>query len=550
MAADPVRARRGLTLALLAVAAAAGVWWLLHIPYDPQAIYRPVPASASLVGRHLALPSRWEELLDNPLALAMMRTAGADPEAAGELTADEETRAWFEKLAGREGVLAYLPGRRGAPPAWMAVSHLGGDSQKLRWQLTLFRVPGFTRMKEFPGRSVWRVESPDLDPAQHLVIAFGEGVLMACLSENPFSVAEVLGAYDGTVRRLLEEEISFGRFAEEDRREVPDRLWLRDESGLASEEAPGLVVEIPVLNEESISLTVATEGVLPVPRAAARGADAGALARRLGGAPCAVAAVPRETVEGVLAMEGVPADVRFALRMVLEAAGEQVAMVFLDGELGGRLAWGAMRTLGLSGLRVPTVLVATPVSDLATAGAAIQRVLDRSNARHRAAFVLRPVTQEGVTLQVLESAGGDEWVDALARSDRPAYGVVDGWLLASSNLAALQKLAGKPGEGGADGYPGWADVLTGEGAGAAWLDLARSGKVVRDAIATWSMAQMFLGGNSQELREQLNALRAWVDAFAPLGEARARLEGRKPGAVLALDLGLSASRGSARIGAP
>jgi hypothetical protein len=29
------------------------------------------------------------------------------------------------------------------------------------------------------------------------VIAFGEGVIMACLSENLFAMAEVLGAYDG-----------------------------------------------------------------------------------------------------------------------------------------------------------------------------------------------------------------------------------------------------------------------------------------------------------------------------------------------------------------
>nr|HPJ57290.1 hypothetical protein [Kiritimatiellia bacterium] len=70
------RPKRLLTLALLAAAIAAGVWWLGFIPYDPLAIYRPVPASATVVGRHLALPERWGDLLANPLALALMRTAG------------------------------------------------------------------------------------------------------------------------------------------------------------------------------------------------------------------------------------------------------------------------------------------------------------------------------------------------------------------------------------------------------------------------------------------------------------------------------------------
>jgi hypothetical protein len=39
----------------------------VHVPYDPLAIYRPVPASATVVGRHLRLPERWPDLLANPL---------------------------------------------------------------------------------------------------------------------------------------------------------------------------------------------------------------------------------------------------------------------------------------------------------------------------------------------------------------------------------------------------------------------------------------------------------------------------------------------------
>lgn len=116
------RPKRLLTLALLALATVVAVWWLGYIPYDPLAIYRPIPASATLVGRHLQLPARWNDLLANPLALALMRTAGVETEAAAGLVADEESRIWFEKLAGREGTLAFLPGRFGGPPAWMAVS--------------------------------------------------------------------------------------------------------------------------------------------------------------------------------------------------------------------------------------------------------------------------------------------------------------------------------------------------------------------------------------------------------------------------------------------
>jgi hypothetical protein len=107
-------------------------------------------------------------------------------------------------------------------------------------------------MKQFPGRSVWLVETPDLEPGQRLVIAFGEGVLMACLSANPYAISEVLGAYDGTVRRLLDAEPVFARFAGGDDRRVPDRFWLRDESDWAPVTDPGLAVDLPVLRGDAI----------------------------------------------------------------------------------------------------------------------------------------------------------------------------------------------------------------------------------------------------------------------------------------------------------
>lgn len=537
---------------LLAAAVVVGIRWLVYIPYDPQAIYRPVPASASLVGRYLDLPARWGDLLENPLALALMRTAGADAEGAAELVTDEESRAWFEKLAGREGTLAYLPGRFGGPPAWMAVSHLGGESQKLRWQLSLFKVPGFTRMTQFPGRSVWLVNSPDLEPGQRLVIAFGEGVLMACLSANPFAITEVLGAYDGTVARLLEVEPEFARFAAGDDRRVPDRFWVRDESKVAASESPGITVDIPVLRGEQISIRASTRGLDMVVEDCVSSGETGELARLLREAPCAAAVVKPAQLREVLARPEWPRHVRHALRMVADVANGDLVAVLMDGDLGGRMTLGLMRKLGLSGLRVPTLLLATRSTE-AAAAAAIQQVLDASNARYRAAFVLRPVSLPSATLYVLESAGGNEWVDELARSDRPAYGVVDGWLLAASNLDALQKLVqgarrqkDVPGES-----PLWAREVALPAPVTVWLDLARSGKMAKDAIATWSLAQMFMdGGNSLEIREQLNTVKAWIDAFVPFGTARAELGRRNGRTELSIGLGLSADEGPVRMDAP
>jgi len=547
-----LRSKRLLTLALLVLSVLVAVWWVGTIPYDPQAIYRPIPASATVVGRHVALPARWNELLANPLALALMRTAGVRTEDAVGLTADEESRVWFEKLVGREATWAYLPSRFGGTPTWMAVSHLGGESQKLRWQLSLFNVPGFERMSQFPKRSVWRVNTPDLEPGQILVIAFGEGVLMACVSSSPSAIAEVLGAYDGQVSRLLEESSSFVRFASEDDRSIPDRLWISDESEWAASDSSGLTVDIPVLRGDAISLSMETEGGVLIPEVGSSMPEMESLVGLLGDVPCTAARMSPEAIGRLSSQPWLHADVRHALRMVGSVSTQGVVLVGMDGDMGGRLAWGAMSSLGLRGLRVPTVLLATPVSDAPAAAASIQRMLDNSNARYRGAFVLRPVAVPPYTLFALESAGGDEWVDALASSDRPAYVVMDGWLLASSNLGALRKLAeSASGRKPASTLPAWMAQLNRPVALTVWVELARTGKVARDAIATWSMVQMFTpGGNSQEIREQLNEAKVWIEALAPFGTARATLSRQEEKTRLTVDLGLSGTVSLDRISTP
>jgi hypothetical protein len=552
MASRLFRPKQLLTLLLLLISVAGAVWWSVTIPYDPMAVYRPIPASATVVGRHVALPERWSDLLANPLALALMRTAGVDPADAAFLVEDEESLHWFEKLAGREAVWAYLPSRFGGAPAWIAVSHLGGESQKLRWQLSLFKVPGFERVTQFPRRSVWRVEMPDLPPGQSLVIAFGEGVLMACVSPTVTSIAEVLGAYDGNAGRLLDEFPSFTAFAAKDDRQIPDRLWVLDESEWASEDSPGLVVELPVLRGDAISLTVETGGASLVPDAEPSPANMQALEALLGDAPCTAARLSADAMARLAVQPWIQSDVRHSLRMLSELAPQGVLLIGMDGEMGGRLAWGAMGSLGLRGLRVPTLLLATPVENAATASTGIQRILDLSNARYRGAFVLHPVAVPPYELFALESAGGDEWVDALSTSDRPAYVVIHGWLLASSNRSALQRLAQSAAAGSPrSGAEAWAKPLTQPSAATAWVELARTGKVAKDAMATWSMAQMFIeGGNSQDIRAQLNDAKAWIDALAPFGTARAALTRREGKTVLTVDLGLSDGIHSDKIPTP
>ncbi|MBR4189314.1 MAG: hypothetical protein IKQ55_05060 [Kiritimatiellae bacterium] len=527
---------------LLALAALAACgWWMFHIPHDSRAVYRAIPARAAATLRVIDLPERWEGLVANPLVASALRTAGTEPDDALWLVRDPATRAWFDRLAGREALLAWLPAQEGQPPALLAASWLGGQAPLLRQELLLFRLPDFQRMPTaFPGRAVWRVKGLDLPRGWSLTLSFADGLLLACLSPNPWAIGELLGAHDGTFSRLLDAGIGFDALAARDDRSIPLQLWIRDDwptpaasasvsaappaaSPAAAPPTPlGRTIDIHRLDGErmeatglSLDLADWTDST-PLP-------DLAPLGQLLGDAPCATLVLRRSLPKQALRQTWLQGDFRHGIRMTTEIAGDPLVLALLDSDFSGRLSFGIMRTLGLSGLKVPTLLAATPVPDPAAARAAAGRIMDSCNARYRGAFVFRPKTlPDGTVLCTLESAGGNEWVDELAPTDRPAWAIHGGWLLLASNRAALEKLlvAGPPSPSAA--APWIPPPSSAPPTAALWLDLQRTGTTFIHLAAMWSMAQRFLGATTDPaVQSALDNLRAWLEALRPYGQASA-----------------------------
>lgn len=536
-AATPRRrgALRPLLPWILALAAvAAGVWWAFRFPYDPRAVYRAIPARAAATLRVLDLPERWESLVANPLVASALRTAGTEPGDALLLVQDPEIRAWFERLADREGILAWLPAQEGQPPALVAVSWIGGRSALLRQELLLFKLPDFQRMPTaFPDRAVWRVKGLDLPRGWSLTMSFGDGVILACLSPNPWAIGELLGAHDGTVPRLLDAGLGFDALAAADDRSVPLQLWVRDDwpstpadsSVVVLPDAPsahapaGRTVDIHRLDGTCMDLCALSRDLADCVDSTALPAGLAPLENILGDRSCATLLFRRSLFKTALRRTWLRGDARHGVRMALEIAGDPVVIALLDGDSSGRLSFGVMRTLGLSGLKVPTLLAATPAPDPAAARAAVGRILDSCNARYRGAFVFRPkVLPDGTEICTLQSAGENEWVDELAPSDRPAWALRDGWLLVASNRAALEKLLAAHPRGEAASSAG----LDGAADNTAFLhlDLDRTASTFIHLAAMWTMARRFLAIPSDPaLQETLDNLRAWLDALRPYARA-------------------------------
>ncbi|MBP5786288.1 MAG: hypothetical protein J6Y19_00485, partial [Kiritimatiellae bacterium] len=275
----------------------------------------------------------------------------------------------------------------------------------------------------------------------------------------------------------------------------------------------------------------------------------------LGATPCAVAVATRDTIDWLARTPRLAGDFRHALRMVAEVASDRLLLACLDGDLSGRLSFGMMKSIGLRGIRVPTLVAATPAPQgEAPARVRLQAILDSCNARYRAAFIMRPAgTAAGIELWSLESAGGDEWVDFLSLEDRPACAFFGDWLLVASNLDALRALAtgkgaqataalvARPGIDTAP-RPAWAMAAEAQTAPVwLWLDIDRAGKATLDALAMVSMLQRWAPGldasSRAAVQDTIASTRAWVQSLLPFREATASLERLGPNFFASATLG-------------
>lgn len=473
---------KGTAARLGALALAGGlVWWSLAIPYRPGAVYESLPSNVSVVTRHADVAERLPVLADSPSVRTALRPWGVTARDLRSLK-NPGTLAWVRRLTGREAVLAYRPaspGPHGAPDALLGVAWLGGGAQWLRWQLQLFRPSMYVPVPHFPGHSVWRVEGLDLPDGAELHIAFDEGKIFAAVSRDPYAIGDLLAAREGQRRRLVEASPEFRAWAGADDRTVPDRVWWRpDHAADFAIDGDAFVADcslaaFPGWFHDTGPVAMPSEVV-----------------RRLGDAPCATLLADQHLLSSLAWHPGIQDDVRFACRLALRSArsGPLVAAL-CDGAACGHVAFGPMRRAGLTGLRVPTLVLATPMADEAALRRVLRDSLDASNARYRAAFVERPAGRiAGAQAWTFESAGGDEWVDLLDIADRPAGVILDGWLYVGSNFAGLKAAL----ESGREGAPCPGLAETPEAPLSLWLHPQRAGKVATDLAATWRLARRFI----------------------------------------------------------
>lgn len=500
--------------ALLVLSAALSIWWTLHVPYAPARLYAAIPRDAVFVTEHRDLARRWQDFSANPATRSLLISLGLTPDDIKDLRDDPVARAWLERLASRQVVLAFVPhlGVRGEP-AWVLASWLGGASQRLRWSLAWQRGGDFVPCRTSRGRSYWKVASRSSGNDGIITIAIEEGMIVACLSRHEDTMSEVLDTVDGLVPSWTAGNDFAARpeASVQDRGWVSSRAWTRDRLtasvftyAFSELTASGLV---GVACGPAGGLAATTGAGMP---------DLRALDRVFGDLPLALGVVPSGLVLTLCAGPVAPPWLTIVTDLIRREGAGAVAMTVLGGDHSGRF----------KGIKVPSAVIGIPVKDSGAALARVKETLDRLNASCRWGLIPREVAAGDHMLYAVESTG-EGLLAGLSLPEKPAYTVCEGWLWVASNVEVLQKLVEQLGRSDAMNLPAprWHGGLEdGVGQGYAWMDLARGGKTLKLAIVTYSLKLLVQNAEGTvRMRQRINEAKAWIDSLAPMDTCSARL---------------------------
>lgn len=491
----------------------AFVWRVTWFPYQAETLIAAMPPQALCVGEHARLAARWPALIRHPLVRSAALAMGVPSATLDTLARDPGTQAVLDRLAARSTVVAYVPsiGRRGQP-AWVASSWVGLQGQLMRWGFYDSALAGF-HSHVFPGgRKGWVLEGVGGPGSrQSLALAVTEGVLLACLSEDPDAISILLYRVENRVPGLK----TLGSPAVEGDGAGPvrDRFIFGDLGGLYAALGDSMGVW-------SVDLSVGTNavegeirgpaGVVPGLETERGWAAVAGLSQVLHASPGALLIAPAEVL--AVAGRGLPPPTGEAVTVLwdqlraLAVPGGRVFVSVCKPSYSGRIM----------GFKVATAMLGIELADPAAAEAVIGSALDAFNAHFSTTLIRTPVPDAPAGLSTVESVRRGP-LSGLGAGERPSYAITNGWLIVASNRDVLEGVLRAPEPPGA---PSWArDLAVGRGAAMGWVDLGDAAESLRKITAIYDLLMIAQGGAREPTvaRERMAMAQAWLDEVRPLG---------------------------------
>jgi hypothetical protein len=493
---------------LLLAGCAAAVWWTVHVPYRPGAVFRAVPSDATAAGLHRDLWKRWPDLSANPIVKAVLaeQVPGAHP--LREYVEGYAGKVFLKSVSSKALLWAQLPSYYGTGQAsWMVSAWLGGRSQVFRWVLT-WAAPDVLIREPLPtGGDSWRLAPGRLPGGLELHFAFLEGVFVGCVSSDELAFRRVVAAFDGRVASLSSETLCRGDYAG-----APDLVWQRLPGG--ARPGSSMLCAVDRVGAGGLEGRVRMPGLELVEHPFSTCAALKPMRKLVGGRAMAFWATDVAGLAATLRGTAAPAWADLAGNLAADER-EEVLVAALGGGYSGRYM----------DIRVPTLVFVLEAESEEDVHRRMGQALDRLNAAHQWGLIPRPVEAGALTLTGFQKAVDTE-ERSLSMGERPAYVVMDGALIISSNLDTLVRLVAEGGVPDGDAAPAWYDVVTRDAAACSWIDLERGATTLRAVIMIYLRNLLAAGPDSSPaLQAQLRAAMKWISLAEPAKVCRVWLTG-------------------------
>ncbi len=520
-----LRGRRLAVLVLLPALLALTLFCILRMPCDPRRLHQCVPSSAVLVSAHHNLAARYEELATNAFLRPMLQAAGLNPANLSPANA-RRLRYCAPYIAGRETLMAWAPRMHGnGQPGLILVSWMGRAGLAARWWLELRAPAQLQRQPAYAGHSIWMAAQPVNPAGWRLAFAIHEGILIALVSPDPAGIKEVIQTAE-RLRRPADALANPDFLALPP--ETADRFWLRQ---------PGAAAAVNAIKPGLFSAAIHAAAWLPSDTASLQPADLQPMANLLGDRPVMAAVLPARSAGQLLSLH--PALQEWDDLLLTPPDGGRpdgaLGLALLTGGDGGGLGLGPWR------ISIPALIGFIPIRNPAEGQAMVKQTLDRLNASYK----LGLIADAGANLPDQATAKiftieptTDNFLARLAPEDRPAYAILDRWLLFSSNAGALARRFAPPPQDGQTSARWHQAASAAPCAGMLWLDLPRAIPAIQSGLTAWTLHLRAPG--RVDPPGWLQILRQWLDELRVMETACIRLMPGQPTVLVDISAGKDA----------
>lgn len=493
--------RRPLFWLTLSAVLIASIWWIFHVPYRPGRIFDAIPATATVVTVIEKPAEEWEPVLGNSLLRRVLKAVGINDEELAKLNANKGVRKWTEKLAGDKTVIAYVPlmGPE-QKPALVAASWIGVHSRLLRWQLAWFKIKGLTPVYLDNGNlTIWLSRAKFGKTNLRLSLALSDGLVLACISEDPIGVRALLEAAENYPYRhtiasrglpaktqgLIHGTPRHWGWFEFDHKPVAFELALEPE-----------YLQLDIYGMEGLPASTIITNVYGYERALGFIASRSDLA----------VLFPLSWVNSFIHQDPSLA----LLNAVREFAGTGNApphalafVALLDQDYYGRVRGPmnkTMKALLSKGVKVPTLLAGLQIRNDAEADKRINQMLARLNSQYGVELVAGPFEPEsGLRMTCIQDVH-KSFYGSFELQERVAYAARGNWLIMASHGSTLKQLLSQQ---NLEEKAGWPGATATSSDAIAWANFEGMGQTLKNGVALAKLGTMLDSSGKAESRRTM-----------------------------------------------